>query len=197
MSLRRAKERSYFQRAFLLHLRRFRRFRQLRDGSIYTKLRNRPSRGRVAKSRDATTKGQIDTSSVSSADREHSPRKYAQYVTRREIENRFKTRSSSPCFPPITRTATQSVRADKARIKSTIANWTAASLARAARESGRRSFHADAVPREGKARRKIRSYAAPKQQQHFLPVSSLSLWTLAIASSDGNGVNCAGNVTES
>lgn len=62
--------------------------------------------------------------------------------------------------------------ADKARIKSTIANWTAASLARAARESGRRSFYVDAVPREGKARRKnpvARSFEVTTFSSRFFP----------------------------
>lgn len=79
---------------------------------------------------------------------------------------------TSLTFSAITRSATQSGCADKARIKSTIANWTAASLARAARENGRRSFYADAVPREGKARRKTpfaHSYAVTTFSSRFFP----------------------------
>lgn len=81
-------------------------------------------------------------------------------------------------FSAITRVTAQSGCADNARIKSTIASWTAASLARAARESGRRSSHADAVPREGKARRKTPFAPSPAltfSSRFFPPVADSSL----------------------
>lgn len=99
-------------------------------------------------------------------------------------------------FPPITRTATQSGRADKARIKSTIANWTAASLARAARESGRRAFHADAVPRaREKPGRKTHSRATVPRVASiffpFLPSHRVTHASSRIARRHRNDVDCA------